>query len=74
VDIVRPLGAAASSNIMPLVLAIAVLIVAAKVMAALSTWLGQPAILSEIPALGKPGPTVLSLFAKPTFPGHVPGW
>jgi len=71
-DIVRPLAAAAvSSNIMPLVLAIAVLIVAAKVLAALSTRLGQPAILGELLAGLILGPTVLNFFELPVFSGPI---
>jgi len=64
----RPLGAAVStSGLMPLLLAVAVLIVTAKLMAALSSRLGQPAILGELLAGLLLGPTVLDLFRLPLF-------
>jgi len=60
-------AAVSASGLMPLLLAVAVLIVTAKLMAALSSRLGQPAILGELLAGLLLGPTVLDLLHFPLF-------
>lgn len=58
-------AAAAASDLLPLLLALAVLIASAKVVGSLSVRLGQPAVLGELIAGLLLGPTFLNLTALP---------
>ena len=65
----RAVGAAGESfGFLPLILAVAILITAAKLMAALSWRLGQPAILGELLAGLVLGPSFLDFLSLPVFP------
>jgi Kef-type K+ transport system membrane component KefB len=60
-------AAAATSELLPLLLALAALIAGAKVVGNLSVHLGQPAVLGELLAGLVFGPTFLNLTALPPF-------
>lgn len=60
-------AAAAASDLVPLLLALAVLIASAKVVGSLSVRLGQPAVLGELIAGLVLGPTFLNLTALPVL-------
>lgn len=60
-------AAAAASDLLPLLLALAVLIASAKVVGSLSARWGQPAVLGELLAGLLLGPTFLNLTALPLF-------
>jgi Na+:H+ antiporter len=60
-------AAAGASDLLPLLLAIAVLIASAKIVGSLSARLGQPAVLGELIAGLLLGPTFLNLLALPLF-------
>jgi Kef-type K+ transport system membrane component KefB len=60
-------AAAATSDLLPLLLALAALVAGAKVVGSLSVRLGQPAVLGELLAGLLLGPTFLNLTALPPF-------
>ena len=62
-----------SSDIMALLLALAVLIAAAKLMGELSLRLGQPAVLGELAAGLLLGPSVINLLGRPLLQGESVG-
>lgn len=62
---VRPLLAGGESELLPLLLSLAVLIAVAKLMGGLSVKLGQPAVLGELMAGLLLGPTVLDVMGWP---------
>lgn len=64
--VLRPLAAAgASEDLLPLLLGLALLITAAKLVGALAVRLGQPAVLGELAAGLLVGPSVLNLLGSP---------
>jgi Kef-type K+ transport system membrane component KefB len=65
------LAAVAESELLPALIAVAVLLVAAKLMGAASSRLGQPAVLGELLAGLILGPTVVDILSYPAFHGET---